>query len=63
MSDSAHSSTILPTCERMMPCRSTNAFCAPMVTMSDPQRAAPWEKAIQFMMGKGEAVDGGISWR
>jgi len=42
-----------------MPWRSTNAFCAPMVTMSDAHSAAPWEKASQFMMGTAvEAVDG-----
>jgi hypothetical protein len=37
-----------------------NAFCAPMVTISDAQSAAPWEKDSQFIV---DPVDGENQWR
>jgi hypothetical protein len=39
----------------MMPCRSTKAFWAPIVTISDAHKAAPWEKDSQFII---DPVDG-----
>ena len=32
-SETAHTATTGPTCRRTSPCRSTNAFCAPMAMM------------------------------
>lgn len=41
MSDTVHSATTGSTCSRWIPCRSTNAFCAPIAAISVKQARKP----------------------